>query len=182
MRSYPQAKVSFSDFKHLVSAVEPHRAERLINFDAFLAMKKKPNTIVLDSRSRFRFDRIHLAGARHLAFTDFTQENLAKVIPAFDTTVLIYCNNNFEGDEVDFATKIVRPESMMARRFTTQLQSQEKPRMMALNVPTYLNLFGYGYEQVFELDELLNVSDPRVVFEGTLAGVAPALRPPALKE
>jgi hypothetical protein len=181
MDRYPQAKVSFSDFKQLVAAVEPHRAERLIDFDTFLAMKKKPNTIVLDSRSRFRFERIHLASARHLAFTDFTQENLAKVIPSFDTTVLIYCNNNFEGDEVDFATKIVRAEDVRSRQFTTQMRVQEKPRMMALNVPTYVNLFGYGYEQVFELDELLNVSDPRVVFEGTLAGVAPALRPPPLR-
>ena len=40
--------------------------------------------------------------------------------------------------------------------------------MMALNIPTYVNLYGYGYRNVFELDELLEVKDPRVVFEGTL--------------
>jgi hypothetical protein len=39
--------------------------------------------------------------------------------------------------------------------------------MMALNVPTYINLYGYGYHNVYELDELVNVKDPRVKFEGT---------------
>ncbi len=40
--------------------------------------------------------------------------------------------------------------------------------MMALNVPTYVNLFGYGYRNVYELDELVNVRDSRVEFEGTI--------------
>ncbi len=148
-KKYPQAKVSFDDFKELVAEVEPHRARRLIDFATFLEKSRKPNTIILDSRSEFRFKRVHLAGARHLAFTAFTQGNLAKVIPAFDTTVLIYCNNNFEGDEVDFATKIAGPRDLSHERITTQMQAQAKPRMMALNIPTYVNLYGYGYHQVF---------------------------------
>ena len=88
-QSKKKAKVSFDDFKELVAAVEPHRARRLIDFATFLKKSKEPNVIILDSRSAFRFERIHLKGARHLAFTDFTQENLAKVIPSFDTTILI---------------------------------------------------------------------------------------------
>ena len=40
--------------------------------------------------------------------------------------------------------------------------------MMALNVPTYINLYGYGYQNVYELDELVNVSDQRIEFEGTV--------------
>ncbi|MFT3710846.1 MAG: rhodanese-like domain-containing protein [Archangium sp.] len=167
-KKYRQAKVSFDDFKELVLQVEPHRAQRQIDFATFQKKSKEPNTIILDSRSAFRFERIHLKGAKHLAFTDFTQDNLAKVIPSFDTTILIYCNNNFEGDEVDFATKIARPIDPAKERIATQMRTQEKPRMMALNIPTYVNLFGYGYRNVFELDELLDVKDPRVVFEGTL--------------
>ena len=163
---YPIAKVSFDDFKSLVSAVERHRVERLIDFDTFLRMQKKAGVIVLDSRSAFRYDRIHLKGARHLAFTDFTQDNLAKVIPSFETTVLIYCNNNFDGDEVDFASKMARPR----KRGTIgkQMEAQEKPVMLALNVPTYINLYGYGYRNVHELHELVDVKDPRVEFEGSL--------------
>ena len=171
---YPRAKVSFEDFKELVAAVEPHRAARLIDFATFLKKSKEPKVVILDSRSAFRFERIHLKGARHLAFTDFTQDNLAKVIPDPNTTILIYCNNNFEGDEVDFASKVARPGGLPRDRVATQMRQQEKPKMMALNIPTYVNLYGYGYQNVFELDELLDVKDPRVVFEGSIVA-KPAL-------
>ncbi len=36
VKNYPPAKVSFGDFKELVAAVEPHRAERLVDLDTFL--------------------------------------------------------------------------------------------------------------------------------------------------
>jgi hypothetical protein len=52
--------------------------------------------------------------------------------------------------------------------------------MLALNIPTYVNLYGYGYRNVYELDELVKVDDPRVTFEGSIVSPA-ALRggPPA---
>ena len=40
--------------------------------------------------------------------------------------------------------------------------------MMALNIPTYVNLYGYGYRNVYELHELVNVTDPRIEFEGSI--------------
>ncbi|TBR25090.1 rhodanese-like domain-containing protein [bacterium] len=167
---YRPAKVSFDDFKELVAAVEPHRAKRLVGLDEFLKMSREPNTIVLDSRSDFRYDRIHLKGARHLSFTDFTQENLEKVIPDFNTRILIYCNNNFDGNQTDFTSKVARRGSRLARNpIEAQMQAQAKPRMMALNIPTYVNLFGYGYENVYELAELVDVTDPRITLEGTVA-------------
>ena len=165
---YPTAKVSFSDFKGLVASVETHRAERLIDFDTFLRMSKEPGVIVLDSRSDFRFERIHLAGARHLSFPDFTQSNLAKVIPSFDTTILIYCNNNFTGNQTDFPSKIAMPTQVPQDTISAQLEAQARPLMMALNIPTYVNLYGYGYRNVYELHELVNVNDRRVKFEGTI--------------
>lgn len=170
-RSYPQAKVSFDDFKHLVTEVEAHRAERLVDLDTFLRMSKEPGVVILDSRSAMRFERIHLNGARHLNFSDFTQENLRNVIPSLDTTVLIYCNNNFDGNQIDFPSKVVAsPRTQLANEF----RSQDKPLMMALNIPTYVNLYGYGYRNVYELHELVNVNDPRVAFEGSI--VAPRLK------
>lgn len=173
-KMYPKAKVSFEDFKAIVGEVEAHRASRLIDLDAFLKMSTEPGTLVLDSRSEFRYERIHLKGAKHLSFTDFTQANLAKVIPSPGTRVLIYCNNNFDGDQTDFATKAAFPSigsaSLSPRNPAAgQLSVQAKPRMMALNIPTYINLYGYGYRNVFELDELVNVNDPRISFEGTVA-------------
>ncbi len=167
--NYPPAKVSFHDFKELVAAVEPHRAERLVDLDTFLKMSQEPNTIIFDSRSDFRYNRIHVKGAKHLSFTDFTQENLGKIIPSFDTRILIYCNNNFEGNQTDFASKIALPAFIRSGDpVTAQFQVQEKPRMMALNIPTYVNLFGYGYRNVYELAELVDVNDPRIEFEGSI--------------
>jgi hypothetical protein len=40
--------------------------------------------------------------------------------------------------------------------------------MMALNIPTYLNLYGYGYQNVYELNELVKVDDPRITFAGSV--------------
>jgi hypothetical protein len=166
VKSYPPAKVSFDDFKGLVAEVEPHRASRLVDLDTFLTMSKQPGVIILDTRSTFRYKRIHVKGAKHLSFTDFTQNNLRTVIPSFDTTILIYCNNNFAGNQIDFATKLARPQPRDA--LSVQLAAQEKPLMMALNIPTYINLYGYGYRNVYELDELVNVNDPRIKFEGSI--------------
>ena len=181
--NYPKAKVSFDDFKGLVAEVETHRANRLVDLNTFLKMSKAPGVIILDSRSTFRFDRIHIKGARHLAFTDFTQDNLQKVIPSFETTILIYCNNNFDGNQKDFASKVVAiPRPRPGNAAATQFASQAKPIMMALNVPTYINLYGYGYHNVYELHELVNVNDPRILFEGSIVEQKPTpLAPPVSK-
>ncbi len=174
--AYPKAKVSFSDYKALVLQAEDHRAKRLVSLEKFLEMSQDKNTIILDTRSDFRFERLHLKGAKHLSFTDFTQDNLAKIIPSFDTRILIYCNNNFDGNQVDFATKSVAP--IGGSSSSSQISQQEKPLMMALNIPTYINLYGYGYRNVYELDELVQVDDPRIVLEGSVAAKKPDLIAP----
>ena len=89
------------------------------------------------------------------------------MIPSFDTKILIYCNNNFDGNQTDFTSKIARAPDLKNDAAGTQIANQEKPLMMALNIPTYVNLFGYGYRNVYELHELVKVSDPRIAFEGT---------------
>jgi hypothetical protein len=171
------AKVSFDDFKGLVAEVETHRATRLIDLNTFLKMSQEPGVIILDSRSAFRYDRIHVKGATHLAFTDFTQDNLKRVIPTFDTKILIYCNNNFDGNQTDFTSKVAAPRPQPVSAVTSQFAVQEKPLMMALNIPTYVNLYGYGYRNVYELHELVKVTDPRIAFEGSI--VAPKSSSPS---
>lgn len=161
--SYPKAYVNYDDFKSLVAEVENHRSERLVSLDEFLKMSKEENVIILDTRSDKRYERKHIEGAKHLDFTDFTQDNLSKLIPEFNTKILIYCNNNFEGDQVDFATKKSGPQTGSE----TQILSNRKPVMLALNIPAYINLYGYGYRNVYELDELVNINDKRIEFEGT---------------
>ena len=146
-----------------MNEVEKHRKERLISLDTFLEMSTEDSVIILDTRSDFRFYRKHLKGSLHLSFTDFTQENLRKLIPDTNTKILIYCNNNFDGDQIDFASKIALPEADKE----TQILSNRKPIMLALNIPTYINLYGYGYRNIYELDELVNINDKRIKFEGT---------------
>jgi len=175
--SYPKAKVSFDDFKNLVAEVETHRAKRLIDLDTFLKMSKEPGVIILDTRSTFRYERIHVKGAKHLSFTDFTQNNLAEVIPSFETIILLYCNNNFDGNQTDFASKVAMPITSSGSVITAQFNSQEKPLMMALNIPSYVNLYGYGYHNVYELNELVNVNDPRINFEGSIVEQSEELIP-----
>jgi len=174
-RPYPPAKVSYDDFKALVAEVEPHRQKRLVDLNTFMKMSQEPGVVVLDTRSAFRFERIHLKGAKHLSFPDFTQDSLRKVIPSEETVVLIYCNNNFDGNQVDFASKVFLPMKPLPQDGQqepvspkTQIRAQAKPVMLALNVPTYVTLYGYGYRNVYELGELVKVSDPRVSFEGTV--------------
>jgi|SRR5882724_1883429 len=180
--NYPRAKVSFDDFKWLVAEVETHRAARLIDLNTFLKMSKEEGVIILDSRSDFRFDRIHVKGAKHLAFTDFTQDNLEKLIPDTKTRILIYCNNNFDGNQTDFATKAFVPRPKSAKAAAAQFAAQAKPLMMALNIPTYINLYGYDYRNVYELHELVKVNDPRITFEGTIVEQKPTLpAPPTVK-
>jgi rhodanese-related sulfurtransferase len=176
--NYPKAKVSFEDFKGLVAEVEAHRATRLIDLNTFLKMSQEPGVIILDSRSTFRYERLHVKGAKHLSFTDFTQDNLKQVIPSFDTKILIYCNNNFDGNQVDFASKVALPRPQPGRAAASQLAAQARPVMMALNIPTYINLYGYGYRNVYELNELVNVNDRRIAFEGTVVEQKPKLAAP----
>ena len=171
--NYPKAKVSFDDFKGIVAEVETHRAARLIDLNTFLKMSKEEGVIILDSRSDFRFDRIHLKGAKHLAFTDYTQDNLKKLIPDPETKILIYCNNNFDGNQTDFASKVAVPRPKSDKAAAAQFAAQAKPLMMALNIPTYINLYGYGYRNVYELHELVKVNDPRIAFEGSIVEQKP---------
>lgn len=166
-KKYDKALVNYQDFKTLVTEVEEHRKNRLISFDDFLKMSKENNVVILDTRSDFRFKRKRLKGAIHLSFTDFTAENLRKLVPDTSTKILIYCNNNFIGDQVDFASKLVAPGPV--KRNAKNEPLDKKPIMLALNIPTYINLYGYGYKNIYELDELVSVNDKRVKFAGSQA-------------
>ncbi|MEH6537972.1 MAG: rhodanese-like domain-containing protein [Psychroserpens sp.] len=152
-----KAKVSYSDFESLVKKVKRHRAKRLIDFNQFSEKSKREHVIILDTRSKEMYNKKHIKGAVHLNFSDFTQDNLAAIIPNKTTSVLIYCNNNFDGDQIHFATKsvIIKPHE------------NDKEITLALNIPTYINLYGYGYKNVYELSELITLFDQRIAYEGT---------------
>lgn len=165
-QTLPPAKVSIDSYEQLLTEVKPHRAKRLVGLDRFLQMSRKKGVVILDTRSDEMYRRKHVKGAIHLNFSDFTQESLAALIPDPQTTILIYCNNNIDGDPRTFASKVARPE--MAGR-------QAKALTMALNIPTYINLYGYGYRNVYELSELVSIWDKRIEFEGAdMQSLAPS--------
>ena len=137
--------IDFSSFKKLTNNIEHYRSQRRISVEDFLKMSKEENTIILDTRSADAFRKMHVKGAVHLNFSDFTKDNLASVIPSKDTRVLIYCNNNFRFGPSSLASKLPP---------------------LALNIPTFINLFGYGYEDIYELGPLLPVDDTVLEFEG----------------
>lgn len=155
---FRKAKVDFDGYEKLLEIVKEHRKERLVDLEKFKTISKLKNVVVLDARSENMYKSKHVKGAVHLNFSDFTRDNLAAIIPDMETTVLIYCNNNFEGDEVNFASKVARPISALKTKQELSL---------ALNIPVYINLYGYGYRNVYELSELINVFDGRVEYEGT---------------
>ncbi len=138
--------VDIEGFEKLTQEVMEYRETRLLPLDQFLEFAKDENTIILDTRSESGYKQKHIKGAVHINFSDFTEKKLAKIIPSKNTRILIYCNNNIIGDTINFATKMAP---------------------LALNIPTFINLYGYGYENVYELSSLVLVEDKRLIFEGT---------------
>jgi phage shock protein E len=141
----PNPKIDYPGFRNLTKQLDPTREEHRLSEEEFLRAAAEPGTIVLDARSRDKYEQIHVKGAVHLAFTDFTEEALAKVIPTKETKVLIYCNNNFTGERANFA---------------------DKRAPVALNIPTFINLHAYGYANVYELGPLLDVKTTKIPFAG----------------
>ena len=139
--STTDVSIDYSGFLELVQNLEPLRENRLIDLDTFNQMKSESGTIILDTRSAEAYAWGHIKGAINLPFSDFTDEKLAKIVPEKTTRILIYCNNNFSDNVAPILLK--RAE-------------------LALNVPTFINLSVYGYENIYELGSYTESTDPRV--------------------
>ncbi len=134
--------IDFDGFAKLTQTVRPIRAKRLLTLQEFKRRAADQRVLVLDARSAQAFAEGHIAGAINLPFPDFTAESLAAVIgPDRSRQILIYCNNNFRDNKRPVVTKAVP---------------------LALNIQTFVNLYGYGYKNVWELGEAVTMGDPRV--------------------
>jgi phage shock protein E len=109
-------------------------------------MARDRKTVILDARSAEKFFLLHVKGARNLSLPDFTEEDLARVIPSKSTRILIYCNNNFLNEPSAFATKNLAA---------------------SLNVYTFNTLYSYGYTNVYELGPLIDIHTAKLQFEGS---------------
>lgn len=121
-----------------------HRASRRVTEAEFMRMSLEPNTVVLDARSRQKYDELHVKGAVNLAFSDIAVESLARTIPDKNTRILIYCNNNFANAEEPFPKKLMTA---------------------SLNLSTYIALYNYGYRNVYELGPLISLDKSKLPFE-----------------
>ena len=140
-RPTTQAQVDYPAFESLTDNVAAYRQTRLITLAQFQAMARESNTLILDARSPAAYARGHIEGAVNVPFTDFTAPFLREQIGDPNRRILIYCNNNFSND----AAPVVM-----------------KSAPLALNIPTFINLYGYGYRNIYELGDVVDFNDPEV--------------------
>ena len=134
--------IDFAAFDQLTSEVAPYRTGRLITLADFKARAQKPNVLILDARGETAFKEGHIKGAINLPLPDFNEASLAKLIGDNpNREILIYCNNNFSNNVPPIPTKA---------------------RPLALNIPTFINLYGYGYRNIYELGEAVDMNAPEV--------------------
>ena len=134
-------QIDYPGFVRLTKDVQAYRRQRLVDWAGFAAAARERGALILDARSADAYAAGHIEGAVNLPFTDFTAESLKRVIGRSDRPILIYCNNNFSNNEAPVQLKSVR---------------------LALNIQTFVNLVGYGYRNVRELDEVVDFNDPKV--------------------
>lgn len=123
-----------------------HRETRRLSEAEFIRKGTMPGTVILDARSKQKYDELHIKGAINLSFPDLAIASLAQAIPDKNTPILIYCNNNFREAEGPFPSKL--PSA-------------------SLNLSTYIALYNYGYRNVYELGPLVNVKETKLEFESS---------------
>ena len=123
-----------------------YRETRRLTEEDFLRVSREPGTVVLDARSREKFDELHVKGALNLSFPDIAVESLKRALPDKAALILIYCNNNFRGAEGPFPSKL--PSA-------------------SLNLSTFIALYNYGYRNVWELGPVIDVKKTKLSLEPT---------------
>ena len=146
------AMIDYDGFVGLSGELAAYRQSRLVDLETFNAMKAEPGTILLDTRSAEAFHMGHIEGAVNVNFSDFTDAKLAAALGDKATRILIYCNNNFSDNMAPVMLKRVE---------------------LALNVPTFINLYGYGYENIYELKGAHSIKDADIHWVSDWPEMAP---------
>ena len=135
--------IDMDGYLRIAREAAEHRQPRRISEEEFIRMSREPGTIVLDARSRQKYDELHVEGALNLPFPDIAIDSLNQAIPDKGTRILIYCNNNFANADGPFPVKIARA---------------------SLNLSTYIALYSYGYRNIYELGPLIDITKSRLQF------------------
>ncbi|MEM6885915.1 MAG: rhodanese-like domain-containing protein [Verrucomicrobiota bacterium] len=139
--------IDYDGFEQIVVKSKAARESKRLSEAEFLSAIESGEYVLLDARSKQHYESRHITGAINLPFTEFSAESLADILPNKDTKILIYCNNNFLGDQTSMFSKSIRA---------------------SLNVNTQASLRAYGYETIYELGPLLDVDKTKLPFSGTL--------------
>ncbi len=143
-------QVDYAGFAALTSDLAKVRQTHRLRWNTFARRAAARGALLLDARSADAFARGHLKGAVNLPFTDFTDEALRAVIGDNpNRPIYIYCNNNFSDNRAPVVTKRVQ---------------------LALNIPTFINLHGYGYRNIWELADVISTTGPGVEWESSPGG------------
>ena len=137
--------IDMPGFLQVANEAAAQRQTHRVSEDEFIRLSQEPGTIILDARSRAKYDLLHVAGAINLSFPDIDIESLKGVLPDKSVRVLIYCNNNFVGNQAAFASKA--PSA-------------------SLNLSTYVALYNYGYRNVYELAPSIDVHQTKLNLVG----------------
>ncbi len=140
-KEIPNPAIDMKAFLQVAAEAADHRETRRLTEDEFIRMSKEKGVVILDARSRQRYDELHIRGAVNLSFPDITVDSLATMFPDKDQKILIYCNNNFVNAEAAF------PRKMMSA---------------SLNLSTFISLYTYGYRNVYELGPLLDAKTTKL--------------------
>ncbi len=144
----PNPQIDITTHLRLSSEAATYRQQRRLTEAQFLQMATDRKTIVLDARSKAKFDQLHVKGAINLSFPDIDIQSLQKTIPDKNTRILIYCNNNFANEPQAFPSKL--PST-------------------SLNISTFITLYSYGYRNLYELGPFLDVRTTKIPLVGSQA-------------
>ncbi|HEY4641710.1 MAG TPA: rhodanese-like domain-containing protein [Thermoanaerobaculia bacterium] len=139
--------IDMDGYLRVANEAAAYRQSHRVTEGEFLRMSREPGTIILDARSREKFELLHIKGAMNLSFPDISIGTLDELLPDKNARILIYCNNNFKNEETAFPGKAARA---------------------SLNLSTYIALYSYGYRNVYELGPLLDVHQTKLPLEGSL--------------
>jgi len=140
-RDIPNPSIDMKAFLKVAAKAAEHRETHRVTEEEFIRISKEPGVVILDARSRQRYDELHIRGAVNLSFPDITLDSLATLLPDKNQKILIYCNNNFVNSPVAFPTKVASA---------------------SLNLSTYVSLYTYGYRNVYELGPLLDAKTTKL--------------------
>ncbi len=155
--------IDFPGHLQVAAEAERHRAERRLSEVDFIKASQEKGVIVLDARSKEKFDLLHIQGAINLSFPDIDIESLKKTLPNKDTKILIYCNNNFT---VAGPTASGDPPGGVRGKAAAAFPG--KGPVASLNISTYITLYGYGYKNVYELGPVLDPTQTKLTLVSSM--------------